>query len=748
VTTGVPEFEFEQVAVRVATTDEVKAAYKAGRSRLVVGQRGSGKTYAVRQAVNGAVWIDLARGPLQEASFFVDLARQVEGGRAILEALVSGRAERAFEAAGAELGDRVLVIDRGERLAAASGVDWDDPSRALWAAAQDTLRRWLFERAKAKPTVVISGRPLSHEGWPDDAVIRHVRPVTWPLKLTHAEGGFRDWAKLADRVNNLPGALLLARALVPLLSASEFAQLLDELDWEAEQLEEESPGARAAVTIPVLERRFAVSAPRAWRRVLAVVDALEGLALTDVAEALKGSPDDRGTLLALAQIGLVDEHRGRISVLPAVKRALGGAGRSLEEARPLLRHAANRLRDSVNDRKSLEPAEAARVFRAHAVYVRLGDNSEAIRTARLHVGGLVDLARRTSLLGRELPTKYEEARTFYLRISDMLPERGAAGADSTALRRLRSYVTHYAAYNGKLADLIPNADVLESYQEAVRDWPENALWRQRLISQCLELGRLEEATRAVEDAYRDVRPHPLRDGYLRVQPAWTALKSGSGDFGLWLVQPVIDLLGDTDPGAAQALRDLLDCWESGVELATLRHQGGLLVFNSPAVVRVRQEDDVWHARVDASVTVGTADGPHDALQKVADRLADDARRLLREPTWALSERDLRQKARVISIVDVLNSDIGMAFDEHRWLLGRIEDLHFIPIQAENHGRLPIAPSLTHGGLDAAGLYMGRVPIRRDGSASGAVDRLTPVGSGRRLDELLQALRRVGADEAA
>jgi hypothetical protein len=146
--------------------------------------------------------------------------------------------------------------------------------------------------------------------------------------------------------------------------------------------------------------------------------------------------------------------------------------------------------------------------------------------------------------------------------------------------------------------------------------------------------------------------------------------------------------------------------------------------------------------------VGTADGPYDALQTAAGRLAGHAHRLLGAPTWALSETELRGKARVISILDVLNSDVGFAFDEHRWLLGRIEDEHFIPIQVEDHGRLQIEPVLTDAGLSSEGLYMARVPIRRDGSAAGAIDRLRPVGSGRRVDELLEALRKVGADEAA
>lgn len=732
-------FRFERVDVAVETTARVQANLKAGQGCVVLGDWGSGKSHAVRRAVNGAAWIDLDDGPLQQSRFMVDLARQVDDGRPILEAYARGHLSDALAAAEDALSSKWLVIDRGERLAHGPAQGSDEPSEAIWSSATGEIATWLLERLQAHPTVVIAGRRLADPRWQGVPRVEHRFPADQcPIKLRFAPGGYRDWEALATTVCDLPAALVLSRALVPLVEPDAYRELVDDLQWTDSRRER----------MHLLGERLRESMPVQWRRVLMVVDALEGLPLADVEAVL----DERGqsVLSGLIHVGLVETTRGRAMVLPTARRVgLLSAADEDQIVREALERAALSLQASVNDVRTLEPRDAERIFRAHKLYVRLRVFDQAHRLARLHVAGLVELARRESL-----DEAFDTAYAQYSRIETMLQQHDTDGScagdvdgSRSSMQRLRSYVTHYKAYNGSRARLVTNDEALQAYIDAVKAWPDNALWHERVISGHIRLGQIDDARRAVEHAYGQVRVHPRRDAHLRVAPAWTAVEQHVGDFGLELIDPVIGRLEDLDPEAAARLDSLLARYRSGVKIPSLRHARGSLVFTRPVELKLRKHGQRWMATADLQplLVQGQDDCPGAAVAALAESLVEEAGRLLRAPVYALSEHELACKRKVIGAIDLLYSDLGFKLSDHRWLLGRVEDARFVPSDGD-FDALDLVDAVRAGLSEPSppGFYLARTPVGRDGRPTGRVERLEPAGSGRSLSDLLDHVRRVAA----
>lgn len=739
-------FRFQTQDVPVQASAWAAGRLGSKRGGWVFGRMGTGKSHAVRKVAGGGLWVDVGSGPLLGQRFVADLARQIgHAGKPLLEAFRSEGIEASIAAAEQVVNGHPLVVDSVDHLLPAAA-SLDDPAASLWQDEKRALLEWLRGRLEGSPTLLVGRR---HPREVDStSTFCHRAPDEWPIRLEETDSGYRNWPLLGKLADGNPAALTLARALVPLLPAAAFNALV-------EQTQEDE--ATAAVLLHRLGQAFVASAPPSWQRVLSILAAL-GEAPLDVIEALFGGragltpaaraseapAEDAAAFDRLREIRLVEDRSGVLSLLPALVDA--GAVRPLtpRERQDLLPAAAHALLASVNDMRSLAPEQADRVLRAHALFVQLGDMASAESTAALHVHGLVDLARRTSL-----DEDHRGAWQQYDRLLRMM-ESGSWGVRGRVGRRLLSYVRHYRGRDGALAGALDDAACLVEYKRALADWPENALWHQRVIEALIRLGRPIDAVCAMREAYDRVELHPRRDELLRVRPAATAQRAGLPLLSLELIEPLLDLPSDLYPEVVDGCRALLRRWEKGVALGELPFRldrgdaDGLLVLHAPVEVEVRRAGEGWAARLRGLASEGRAERPRAAIEALTVHLAAETRRLVTTPTSDLGVRDVRLKGRLLSLVDVLNSDIGLEHAAERWIVGRMVEGRLVPTM-RHLPSIEVPDALLPE--SAEGMYIVRVPVHRDGVPSGPATRVEPAGSGRGTASLLELLERM-SEEAA
>jgi hypothetical protein len=252
----------------------------------------------------------------------------------------------------------------------------------------------------------------------------------------------------------------------------------------------------------------------------------------------------------------------------------------------------------------------------------------------------------------------------------------------------------------------------------------------------------------VGDAYSEVGEHPRRDELLRVRPAWTAFREGAHLLALELIEPVLDRAAI--PEVADGAAELLSKWEGGLlvtELPFASEDGtsrGLVVFHHATRVTLGREGAGWVADLDGGRMGARAAGPGEALRELALILATSTRRLVSTPSSNLNPIEVRRKGRLLSVVDILNSDFGLQHAGERWVLGRFEGNQLLPMMRD----LPkidvpeaLLPETT------AGLYLACVPVLRDGSPSGPATRIEPAGSGLGSRELRALITRMSEGPA-
>lgn len=699
----------EHLDVRSETVDSVAGHIARNESCLVTGSAGSGKSHAVRRAVNGAVWVDLAPRPFTVPMFATALANQVDeaAGRRILEAYAGGDTTEALRRADQALAGRVLVVDGAEHIAHSAPSGYEEPTEILQVSETQDLSAWVRERFHAKPTVVVTSRRLPDL---DDKPLKHSVPE-WPYKLTQSECGYYRWKEAAHLLGNLPAGLQLAALSARLVDASRFNAAVDDLQWA-----EETPMSAVVAFADLAVEEM----PTDWRRALAVHAAIEG-APQGLRDAVISSTPDLGTATrALTELGLIDTERGVVHVNSALARH--PALSRVDGAAQLLRDAARQLHERVNDISSLRPADAVAIFVAHRLFVRLGDFDSAARTARFHQGGLIALARQVSVDGQ-----WDEARRLYERILPMLPE-----PTSEPGRRTRSYVVQYMGYNGHRARTLPNGEVLSAYEESTDLWSDNALWWKRRLCLLIELGRLDEFRAQLAVADDKVPAHKRKDGLLKIPAAKKALEAGEAMLSLELLEQANTA---EDPDGDSRRAELEERWRKGVDLDRLDAGPISVVLHRPSPIQLRRiHDTKWQARwLDRSVTSSTST---DAIRALAEETCRHVRRLVETPTHLLDDREVFEKGRMIGEVDLGASELGLWAARERWLLGRRSDDVFRPTQRELNP-IPL-PQALRG--DDVGLFFARVPVTSDGLPSGPVEDLVAAGSGRSLFELLAALK--------
>jgi hypothetical protein len=732
---------FEIDDVPVETTRWVREQIQQNRGGWIYGPIGSGKSHAVRAAEPKAIRVDVVPGPLLGQRFVADLARQLgPDGRRLLEAVKREGIAAALEIAEAPVNGHPLIVDTAEHLLL-QPVDVDAPHRELWQADTSALRGWLEGRMEGSPTFLVS----EWSPGPKPFRFQHRAPTQPPIRLRQPSADLPIWERLASRAQHNPGALILARALVVVCRAEAFALL-------AEAKEDDMD---VATFLSRLGQAFRSSVPRSWQRALALLAALGEVPRDAVEPIVVGRagidagahepPDPEQALAVLAklrELELVKEQDGRLSVLPVLHR-FGVRPLTEQERTELLPAVGHQLLARVNDVRSLEPELADRVLLAHSIFVASGDVSNAERTAALHVHGLVELARRSSL-----DERFADACRQYHGILRMLRSSELGTSDRAGLR-LCSYVHHYYAWNGSRAGILDDAACLEAYEHAVEDWLDNALWHQRVIQTLVRLGRVVEVRRAVARGEVQVKDHPRKEELLRVRPARTALNVGTLLLSLELIDPIIDVSADEYPEVADGRDALLRRWEQGLPCLALvfSAEGGTVEGSvkllQPTEVRVYRSSG-WAAELPALWKEASGERPVEALEALARELGEEVRRLVSTITPDLSEPEIRRKGELLSYVDALNSDIGLRHEPDRWVIGRIEGQRLIPTMH----RLPpveIPPALMPETTE--GMYIARVPVYRDGFPSGPAEALEPAGRGPSYRDLVDLLERMNGGAA-
>lgn len=738
------DFKFETRDVPVQATKWVQERLAQRRGGWIFGRVGTGKSHAVRKAVQSGIRIDVTAGPLLGQRFAADLARQIDAdGRTLLAAFRSEGLESSLLIAERAVNGHPFVVDGVDGLIPIAS-SLDDPATTLWQDEQAELLGWLRGRLDSSPTFLV-GRRQPREV---ESCFEHTASRDWPIQLRQTKGGYRNWPHLGDLANGNPAVLTLARALVPLLPAPAFNALVD-------QAREDE--ATVLVLLQRLGQAFLSSAPPSWQKLLSLVGALGEIPRDTLIRVLDRAADAAPVgrepeplaeeLLALdrlSELKLIEERSGVLSLLPALVDA--GALRPLtaKERENLLPTVADALLAPINDPRSLAPEQADRVLRAHAIYVELGNMTRAEQTAVLHVHGLVDLARRTSL-----NEHYREAWQQYDQILRMM-ESGPWSIGDRIGRRLLSYVRHYRSRDGALANMLDDATCLVEYRQALADWPENALWHQRVIQSLIRLARPIEAAQAVYEAYKRVEPHPRRDELLRVRPAGTAQRSGLPLLSLELIESLLDLSDDLYPEVVDGCAALLRRWEKGLAVSELpfhpeqSDSEGCLVFHAPVQLEVRRAGETWVARLHGVASEGRAELPRAAIEALTRYLAGEAHRLFTTPSSNLGVKDVRLKGRLLSLMDALNSDIGIEHSAERWIVGRIVGNEMVPTMRH------LPPIEIPSGLlpeSTKGLYFARVPVHRDGIPSGPATKLENAGSSLDTSALLELLARMSEDAA-
>lgn len=604
-------YRFDQSDIESQTTAKVRKALDEDRGLLVYGACGSGKSHAVRAAVNGAVWARVPFRPFAVPRLISDIAAQVGAGEGPLRAFLDKGCPAACEELDRRISDRVLVVDAADWLWSPA----DDPvfpdATAIWADESASLSTWLMGRVATKRTVVISRRCPEVQ---DKFRTKHQVPDQWPTKLVRSDPGYLNWVQVSDRVAKNPAGLSLAASVLRFAGVHRMRLWLED--------DEVDPSARG------LGRLFRRHAPRSLIRILSLLleagELSRGLVDTVVANGDDARPsDDLSVGLDLAiSLGLVTQREGILRAMPFLMKADAVPAIERAGAESLAEKVSQQLLRGVNDRSSLKPGDARAVLDAHRLQLALGDFDGALTTSRLHLGGLIAHARGLSKRA-DRPEAYDQARRAYASILQLMATGSRAAQVQT-----HSYVIHYHGFNGHRAQTLGLDRVATDYRHAVRDWPENALFHARLIALEVERGDLERARSCLKFAYDRVAEHPRREAVLRVHPAGWVFHAGVPIFALELLEntPLLDSLADIDPEAHQVLARLHATWRGrGIEVENLETEDRRhIVFQVPVRFRLKEEASHWTASMEYPPAQATGPGPRSATRNLAKQ---DRRRM-------------------------------------------------------------------------------------------------------------------------
>ena len=173
-------FRFETNDVPVPASRWVQDRLAEKRGGWVFGRMGTGKSHAVRKAVEGGIRVDVSSGPLLGQRFAVDLARQIGAeGRPLLEAFRSEGLEASLQIADQTVNGHPFVVDGIDRLLPATS-SLDDPAATLWQDERQALLAWLKGRIDRSPTFLVGRRHPRQSNVTTGLAWRSGWRICWP----------------------------------------------------------------------------------------------------------------------------------------------------------------------------------------------------------------------------------------------------------------------------------------------------------------------------------------------------------------------------------------------------------------------------------------------------------------------------------------------------------------------------------------------------------------------------------------
>lgn len=306
--------------------------------------------------------------------------------------------------------------------------------------------------------------------------------------------------------------------------------------------------------------------------------------------------------------------------------------------------------DPSSYRAGVEVLEAARHLTA------LGDIDRALRYSRYGSEMLVGYARELSALER-----YSDAAAIYGRLLN----------EGTLPKPLRGYVRHYYHFNRSHAhpELEPVTETARGYDEAIKDWPENAIFWSRAVRAWCLAGDRTRAMEQLESARRQVPDHADKGTRLIARTARRL-----AELGLHL--DAVEVLGGYVPDTERAASDvafLESALENGWEAKRIEVPGrGPIALHRIERFRILRVGDGWRFKAEHLGSSARRATPLEAAQDFVDVLERDTRRLVRALDRELDDEERERKETLLSRVDLIGSRLDALGSPTTWVCGTLQ----------------------------------------------------------------------------
>ncbi|HEX4421269.1 MAG TPA: hypothetical protein VH165_25315 [Kofleriaceae bacterium] len=363
---------------------------------------------------------------------------------------------------------------------------------------------------------------------------------------------------------------------------------------------------------------------------------------------------------------------------------------------------------------------ALAILEAHRHYLAAGDPESARLFARYGAAMLVEHGKR-----RSLAHDYMGAARLYQSVLEL------ADRDQLRIgRRLHGYVRHYAHFNLAKAEAESLRDTERGYLESVMRWPDNALFRSRLIRTQIYRGTRGEALETLAAARREVPPHPEKEPALIARTVRGLLEPRHR--GEFLVDAL--LVWDDYRPTTDFSREVGDTLE-----AALSAGWSMRVFDLPEVapiwffepqrLRISRSADFWFAELPDLHCDRRGRSPKDALIHLVRGLREEVDQLIRAFTHSLGPETRMRKQVLLGVVDVIASRLDAPALERVWLVGdlqRAEDQtpYFVTNGSHVH-RFELSPGLQDTVVVNDVPYLAQVVTGPSGVPTGPILSLEP-----------------------
>lgn len=575
------------------------------------------------------------------------------------------------------VGDIRLAVDAWNSLAPA--YDTYDVGHAQDARTA-TLREWLAEHAwiiadtAFRPPV---GSVLVRFGLPTEAPSRLVNGTTIAVDDL--------WSEFAPDVSSYEAAL----ALIAL------------------------EGGRQVSIVPSRTLRASVVEllPDPTRRFLALAG-MHGRWLSSAVCSALGSPD----LSLGAALGFW--HRLGDGYVVEPSWAAWCRGELSEVSVTVHRQLANTFASAVRVSDPSATGGALAVLEAHRHYVRAGEYEQGRRFARYSLAVLVETAKRLSTT-----EKYDEAAHLYQMALDL-----TESTTVTVGRRVRACIRHYIHFNRGRADAEPIAETERGYEQALAEWPENALFWSRLIRTRVYRNDLCGALSCFEQALRDdvVAPHPEKQSVLIVRTVRGLLEHDR------LIEAAL-FWGSYEPTApfgVEVGHVLMTRLAAGWRVTALAVPGHTpVIFSTEQIVKTQLiAPRAWLAELPQLRVRARGTSAAEALGNLVEQLRTQTAALIRAQSHTLDSSSLMAKRMLVGAVNVIASRLDAIGPEQVWVLGDLErdaDRLWLRSGGAFDVRFAIPEDLARSLVVADVPYFGLVKAAGSGVPVGPVTRLEP-----------------------